>query len=242
MLNGNDLFLFGGRNNGDRLNDLYHLDMVTLRWTLLLANRVVRSLSGYPVGRTWHTLTKVSATRAIMYGGYDTQQRPLNDCWELDITPLRHRERPRRRWQRRLAFDRCPRLWHSATFESVTGQLWLIGGQKTDILGPADRKSCPKSVEKLTVAVPSLEFLAMRTAVLHQTRIDLRNEVKFLPRNLQPPIQHRLRPRLSREQLEIPAELEGVIGSYPVPESIPNAVLDADSSEQVFEIALGEDE
>lgn len=213
MLNGDDLFLFGGRNNGDRLNDLYHLNMTTMTWTCLSAPRAAGD--NIPVGRTWHSLTKVSGNKAILYGGYDTDQKPLSDCWELDISPPKRRERFTKRWARRLAFDRSPRLWHTAAFEAVSGHLWLVGGHETDILGPLDGRRCPETIEKLSVAVPSLEYLAMRVAVAHQKQLDLAKEVMFLPKALQPPIQHRLLSKPQYDHHVNTGDFETDLSSYP---------------------------
>lgn len=70
--NGGYALLFGGRFGGERLNDLYMLDMETLCWSLLLPATDDETAGSHycPVGRSWHTLTSLSDNRFIMYGGY----------------------------------------------------------------------------------------------------------------------------------------------------------------------------
>ena len=37
-----------------------------------------------PCGRSWHSLTRISQTGAVLFGGYDSDGTPLGDCWLLD--------------------------------------------------------------------------------------------------------------------------------------------------------------
>lgn len=189
---GNDVFVFGGRNNGVRLNDLYHLDMLTFKWTRL--NKHTADNPDIPKGRTWHTLTKVGGNRAILYGGYDTEQNPLSDCWELDVSPLERARRSERltRWKRLAHLDRGPRLWHSAVYHETSAQLWLIGGHTTDILSDRIPREHSKVVDKLDLSVPSLQYLAMNAAVKNKKAINLKNEVHYLPKTMTTPLKYRL--------------------------------------------------
>ncbi|KAL3082797.1 hypothetical protein niasHS_010599 [Heterodera schachtii] len=89
----NKVFLFGGRHDQTRLNDLFVFDLDQMLWTQIessLPSEVSLSPGGFPPlrpeGRSWCTFTLVEAQKKILcFGGLDTAGRPLSDLWELDV-------------------------------------------------------------------------------------------------------------------------------------------------------------
>uniref|UniRef100_A0A914L7Q0 Uncharacterized protein n=1 Tax=Meloidogyne incognita TaxID=6306 RepID=A0A914L7Q0_MELIC len=84
----NQVFIFGGRHNQSRLNDLYCLDLGSFVWTQL--DETVDGLSDWlPIGRSWCSMTLLNRQRKILcYGGLCSRGQSLCDLWELDINEL----------------------------------------------------------------------------------------------------------------------------------------------------------
>lgn len=99
---GSRVFVFGGRNGGKRMNDMYVLDMRTMVWTQIMENNEHHAVSG----RSWHSLTALSDSVLLLYGGLSTDSRPLHDCWLFHGDTFTWTEV-------QLPINR-PRLWHSA--------------------------------------------------------------------------------------------------------------------------------
>ncbi len=123
------VFLFGGRVASGRLGDLYVADLKDDRvfWkNLYPASLVVPSL---PIGRSWSSLTLVdNEKRALLYGGFDSYERPLSDAWLLDLDSCA--------WHRIERLDRCPRLWHSSAYSATMSKVFLIGGVQENLFQP----------------------------------------------------------------------------------------------------------
>lgn len=103
---GDRVYVFGGRLNQQRMNDMYALDMSSMQWSQLYPND-----PDHPVkGRSWHTLTPLTDRLLVLYGGFSTDDRPLDDCWLFDTDTNQWREI-------RLPFNK-PRFWHGATLSS----------------------------------------------------------------------------------------------------------------------------
>ncbi len=160
------IFLFGGRLEGERMDDLYYFDHSEMRWTRLACSRLNK-----PNGRSWHSLTAVSPSLAVLYGGYDSDMQPLGDCWALELEEPRKRDRPR--WRRcqhlELPGQKGRRLWHQAVLEGVTGQVWAIGGIIDDILAPTMAPvRHPEAMARLTFTPLPLVHLALRASLSAQ--------------------------------------------------------------------------
>ena len=156
------VFLFGGRLESSRMNDLFHLDLLTLRWRRLTPAQAEAEV---PCGRSWHSLTLVSPLLAVLYGGYDTEKQPLKDCWTLDLSDPR--DVYRRRWRPCAHLESDCRLWHQAVLEGeLTGQVWVLGGVMDDLLDHSLlRIRHPPSVARLSLSPLPLKHLAL-SAVL----------------------------------------------------------------------------
>lgn len=106
---------FGGRSGGDgKLNDIHIFDLDTAEWFDVedIGRTPFGNVDGseaYPMGRSWHSLTRISPDSAVLFGGYDNHSRydfkhglalhcnfpgidsisrTLGDCWVLDIEAM----------------------------------------------------------------------------------------------------------------------------------------------------------
>ncbi|KAK0423871.1 hypothetical protein QR680_008380 [Steinernema hermaphroditum] len=156
------VYLFGGRLQSDRLNDLYALDLISLIWRQIIIDG--------PCGRSWCTLTYVpkqgeEQDYCFLYGGIDTESNPLSDCWRLKIG-----DRENIRWEEEAKYTApCPRLWHSACY--IGGQIIVFGGMASNPFDRSDQNSArylndiwrydvsPKSLKALCCMNISYHFL-----------------------------------------------------------------------------------
>ena len=97
-----------------------------------------------PSVREFHTLTLISETKAVLFGGSEGQHGTLGDCWLLDLvkakrpqedpssiwTKCLHHGRPyRKRTRSGTALQKLTmRQKHSATLEPYSQRLWIMGG------------------------------------------------------------------------------------------------------------------
>ncbi|XP_063596926.1 kelch domain-containing protein 2-like isoform X2 [Penaeus indicus] len=122
---GDKVYIFGGRYREVRMNDLHCLDLLTNAWSGNLTNEEDANV---PEGRSWHTFNFISGNKAIMYGGFNTTQQVLNDCWMMKVgrdllgfTDTEWIEVP-------LAYDHGePRCWH-ATAVIPDGEVYIHSG------------------------------------------------------------------------------------------------------------------
>ncbi|GFY46298.1 kelch domain-containing protein 1 [Trichonephila inaurata madagascariensis] len=67
------VYIFGGRHDVFRLNDMHCLDMKTMEWSGKL------SMKGtLPVGRSWHSLTALDDRYLVLYGGFSQSNVALS--------------------------------------------------------------------------------------------------------------------------------------------------------------------
>lgn len=107
------VYLFGGRHQQSRLNDIHRLDLQAMKWSGPL-----ETVGEKPCGRSWHSFTAVSSDHIVLFGGFSQTEEPLADCWLFAVGPLTwiHVELPL-----------PPRLWHSACL-SREGEVIIFGG------------------------------------------------------------------------------------------------------------------
>ncbi|UYV72481.1 G2E3 [Cordylochernes scorpioides] len=173
ILRGHLVFVFGGRHQLRRTNDLYCLDMETLKWSGNLTKE--EDNEPVPQGRSWHTLTPLGQDYLVLYGGFNQRNEPLSDCWWFDIN--------KRKW-RQIHTVPCdkPRLWHTAILTPFQ-EIIICGGCTENILDHsivADHKTSdiivlrfsPKSLYRLC-----LDYLAHHLESL--------NDINELPHNIQ---------------------------------------------------------
>ncbi|XP_043553300.1 kelch domain-containing protein 2-like isoform X2 [Chiloscyllium plagiosum] len=118
---GNRGYVFGGRYQDARTNDLYYLDLDTWEW-----NEVVQSPDQIPVGRSWHSLTTISNDHLFLFGGFTTDKQPLSDAWIYSVST--------NEWLKvEHQYSDKPRLWHSAC-TSDEAEVIVFGGCANNLL------------------------------------------------------------------------------------------------------------
>ncbi|XP_048455604.1 kelch domain-containing protein 2 isoform X3 [Rhincodon typus] len=118
---GNRGYVFGGRYQDARTNDLYYLDLDTWEW-----NEVVQSPDQIPVGRSWHSLTTISNDHLFLFGGFTTDKQPLSDAWIYSVS--------KNEWLKvEHQYSDRPRLWHSAC-TSDEAEVIVFGGCANNLL------------------------------------------------------------------------------------------------------------
>ena len=96
------VFLFGGFDSAPphrHLNDLYMLDMTSLQWKLIHGPTFETETLLVPRARNRHTLTVVSESTAVLFGGVDARGY-TEDCWLLDLKKARSCHDPTSMWIR----------------------------------------------------------------------------------------------------------------------------------------------
>ena len=144
IISGDTVYLFGGRYNEPHIfgskcfNDLHVLNMVSMEWRLVQGSW--HDAEGIPPAREFHTLTILSDTHAILFGG-SKGHLYRGDCWILDLvkaskascednpssiwTDCLHHGRPYRKQKKQKLPERAK---HSALLEPYSKRIWIIGG------------------------------------------------------------------------------------------------------------------
>ena len=120
---GNKAYVFGGRHHDTWLNDLHCLDLVSMKWSLVVPDTVAVDV---PVGRSWQTMTPIHTGREeglLIYGGYDSNNTTLGDCWRMDLHQHPHS------WVRCSHLELGPREDHAAVV--LDNQVMLVGGMSS---------------------------------------------------------------------------------------------------------------
>jgi len=174
---GNTAYVFGGRHQDNRLNDLHCLDLVNMKWSLMVADT---DASDVPVGRSWQTMTPIHTGKEegglVIYGGFDTNQTALGDCWRMDLS-LEPSS-----WVRCRHLELGPRLWHQAVALD-SSQVMVVGGLMNNILAPGYvAKHHAEKVLFLRVAPSSLLKLCLEYITKHRELFN--KEVEELPLSL----------------------------------------------------------
>lgn len=178
--NESNVFIFGGRFSDRRLNDLYHLDMNTMAWSEI-QSEMPNDCDNIPVGRSWHSLTKISNNTAILYGGYANSSIPLQDCWLLKVGKPNEIDRDKM-WTRLPHLEVQTHLWHQTVKERRSGQLWIIGGVINDLLKSRQLVYHPRHMTVLTLTPLPLVNLCIQFVRDNYERFD--EELKRIPDTL----------------------------------------------------------
>ena len=123
---GDMCFLFGGRFQVQRRNDLFVLDSKSFNWTKLEPFGIP------PCGRSWHIMENVSDNHLFIYGGFDNEGIALKDTWVYKISEntwveLKHVVKHSETY--------APRMWHTACKTNSPGEVVIFGGCLTSIIG-----------------------------------------------------------------------------------------------------------
>ncbi|GIY18261.1 kelch domain-containing protein 1 [Caerostris darwini] len=128
------VYIFGGRHDVHRMNDMHCLDMEIMHWSGELPIK-----GPVPMGRSWHSLTALSERYLVLYGGFSQNNIVLSDCWRFDT--VNHTWQPIE-----LPFEK-PRLWHCACL-SIFDEVLIFGGCTTNIL---DLERTPEQATDIVV-------------------------------------------------------------------------------------------
>lgn len=116
----NSLYIFGGWNGYETLEDLYQYSFISNFWYL---EKVFHGVK--PPPRYRHASTIIGDSMFI-FGGINTRQNKFNDLYEYSF--------PKREWRliETNGYQPSPRTFHSLV--SSGNQILLIGGSSTDKL------------------------------------------------------------------------------------------------------------
>jgi len=174
------VYLFGGRHNEDRLNDLYSLHLPSLTWIKINIHGEI------PIGRSWHTLTHVSDKILMLFGGYTKTRQPLGDTWLFNLSD--------RTWRSIVSSheycshsgkvdnnETLPRLWHTAV-DGADGDVLVFGGCCSDILSFEAQSKHTNKVCLFRCLPRSLRNICLDAVYSHKTVLE--SEWSSLPRSL----------------------------------------------------------
>ena len=169
-------FLFGGNSLPEWhcLNDLYMLDLPTMKWKLIHGPSETLTI---PSARYGHTLTPISQSTAALLGGRDYASC-AQDCWLLDLDKAKQGKDAVSIWKRIKLHKLDWRVHHQAVLEPVSRRLWLMGG----VTGGA-------ILEKLSLNVVPLQILAKECAAKHMKEDDPRLGAERFPNKLKKEIE-----------------------------------------------------
>ena len=174
----NDIaYVFGGRHLDTRINDLYSLDLLAMKWNLILSDS---NADNIPVGRSWQTMTPLATGKKegglILYGGFDNNLHALGDCWRMDLSQQPHS------WVRCPHLEQGPRLWHAGV-NIDPSTIIIVGGLTNNILAPMHvSKHHAEAVLSLGVAPSSLLKLCLELITSKKEMFS--KEVEELPQYL----------------------------------------------------------
>ena len=161
-------YIFGGRHDTSRQNDMYCLDLDEYSWHKIHYN------SPAPTGRSWHVLQKTSSHHLFLYGGLDSNGTTLSDTWLFDIqTGIWHEIV---HMNEQLITHKMTRIWHTAVTTDTTGEVVIFGG-------------CFNSVLTEEPSHHTNNIMVLRTTPLPLERLCLVEVVRLLP-TLKKEVQH----------------------------------------------------
>ena len=188
------VFIFGGWENGNKMNDLYTLDMVGMTWTQVHPSLIGTEGESLPKRRVGHSMTLVSSKAAVLFsGGIDHD--PHGDIWLLNIGKVLRGDikSPSSLWERceqheqSLSASGAKRIFHSAVVEPISKRLWIMGGLQKDRATELRYLYPKRTTEVLSLPFnsgASLKFLAMESALRHFSPGHPMLEETEIPRHL----------------------------------------------------------
>ena len=161
FINGKAVFIFGGYSNGTAMvNDLLILDI-----SRMIIRQVHESStdSGLPGKRGFHSMTKITSDKAVLYGG-NGPNGLAKDCWILDIKKalLGEFAEASSLWIRGGAKDLPKRVNHTAIIEPKSRGIYILGGRSG---GCGFKPQMSDKILVMTFSPPPLELLAMEQAI-----------------------------------------------------------------------------
>ena len=172
------VFSFGGADNqGKCSNDLYLLDMVSMRWRIVQVP-ITYDAKFRPRARCGHTLTRISESAAILFGGWGPDIGPFGDSWILNLNNARDLENESPIWTKFTTHNYSPMMNHRAVLDPAGQRLWLIGG----IHRYGENVSA--KLQKVSLNVLPLKVHAAEVAAKHFKKGDSSLEAHELPNEL----------------------------------------------------------
>ena len=185
FLHGNAVFIFGGLGADNMVNnELLVMDLETKKMKPIQADMTDNSI---PWKRTFHSMTKTSTGKAILYGGFGSHEGSLKlglalgDCWILHVERILSGKvtQPADLWSKVVTSGELePRFAHSAIIEPQSERLYVFGGG----LWGKDMHWMPSNKTRVvSFTTAPLELLAMERAVARYDAED-QNLEEFLPK------------------------------------------------------------
>ena len=174
-------YVFGGRHEFSRVNDMYYLDLDTYKWHKVKYN------SSAPAGRSWHILQKLSDHQLLIYGGLDADGLPLSDMWIFNIKIGV--------WSEienvfdRLNGHKATRIWHTAVASDTEGEVVIFGGCSNSVLSEEPSFHCNNIIIFRWNPLP-LERLCVNEVAKLLPK--LREENRFIPKHVEKRIRKHL--------------------------------------------------
>ena len=105
---GNMAYVFGGWGGDTGKNDLHCLDLVSMKWSLVVPDTVAVDVPLRRFGQTMTPIHTGSEEGLLLYGGRDSITTVLGDCWWMDLHQHPHS------WVRCSHLELGPRSDHAA--------------------------------------------------------------------------------------------------------------------------------
>ncbi|RZF40308.1 hypothetical protein LSTR_LSTR006917 [Laodelphax striatellus] len=126
-VSGNVVYIFGGRLQSVRNDELHAID----HRLISLSGNLKSSMKGahWPSGRSWHSFTFTSPTVAFIQGGMSNSNQTLDDVWKLtfqddsiecEMQPTHITE----------GEEVSPIFWHQSVFFRKGNEIITVGGMK----------------------------------------------------------------------------------------------------------------
>ncbi|XP_038072124.1 kelch domain-containing protein 2-like [Patiria miniata] len=168
---GNRGYVFGGRFEDVRMNDLHVLNLDSMEWV----GSIQPASEDIPTGRSWHCMAPVSDRHLLVYGGYSsgrpTDCKPLNDVWVFDVE--------NHTWHQQKSLPSETRMWHTGVSGADLGEAVVYGGCSNDLLDQDQRSVHSSKCFHFFFSPKSLSRLCAEAIV---SDIDvLGSELSFLP-------------------------------------------------------------
>ena len=166
-------YVFGGSDCRELTcsNELYFLDMLTMKWEVVYPSKDAIRSEKWPTTRSSHSFTVVSPKEAVLFGGSDNKQ-VMSDCWFLNIEECISKAGVNAIWTRYEHHKYDGWEGHKAILEPSSHRVWILGGyspwpENTD------------HIRELTVSAPPLKALALESAAAYFEK--LVPEIQDLP-------------------------------------------------------------
>ncbi|XP_062501561.1 kelch domain-containing protein 2-like [Corticium candelabrum] len=154
-------YVFGGRFQNTRMNDIHYLDLETETWS-----GCIETVGIKPEGRSWHSLACAGSSFLFLYGGFNTENHILDDAWLFNIVTCE--------WIQVLARPPCiaTRMWHTAC-SSGRGEVYVFGGSSASIFGSKETLQHGRHMLIFKCDASSLlrlciDFIVQRPFLFHQ--------------------------------------------------------------------------